>query len=181
MNALPQSGDVRTFPPILARPRRRPAVSGKAVVVLLLAVQLAACGGGGGDDTTADRLAASGEPTAAGRIPATLWGADGLALATPAEARPRDPAAHWSAERYATREQLALERLTAAPYTVILEANDEDAIETALAAAGRLRAFSPDAPRRLGLFVRSGQTALATQLAERLTREQGWLNVFVVY
>jgi hypothetical protein len=124
-------------------------------------------------------MAASHDATALAPLPPTLWRADGLAITTPVEARPADPAARWSAERYASREQLAYEQLTAGPYTVVLDADDDVALEEALEAAKLLRAFRADSAR-LGVFVRSRQPALAARLAERLSREQGWLNVFVV-
>ena len=175
MNACPIRPVARATLPRLPRRGRMAGTLATGTLALLCAAQLVACGGG-----EAGPAASRQETTSASAgLPDPLWRADGLALTTPAAARPQDPAARWSAERYASREQLAFEQLTAAPYTVIFDVDDEAAIEAALEAAARLREFSADSAR-LGVFVRSRQPALAVRLAERLTRELGWLNVFVV-
>lgn len=150
-----------------------------AFMAVLGLAQLTACGGGGDGEGVSIGLPVHQKAIAAEAPPPTLWGADGLALTTPPANRPENPSARWSGERYASREQLAFEQLTASIYTVILEVEDEAAVEAALDAAARLRGFSADSAR-LGVFVRSSRPALAADLAERLTREQGWPNVFVV-
>jgi hypothetical protein len=109
-----------------------------------------------------------------------LWGEDGRARTSLPEDRPADPAARWSGERYATRAQLALQELAAAPYTMVIDADDEAAARQAFELADTMQAHGAS-KQHLGLFVRSRQPALAARLAERLTREQGWANVFVVY
>lgn len=117
---------------------------------------------------------------AAARKPISeLWSADGRARITLPEDWPADTAAHWSGQRYATRAQLDHELITAAPYTLVIDADDEAAVETGLQYADTVNAFA-GGKALLGVFVRSRQPALAARLAERLTAEQGWANVFVV-
>jgi hypothetical protein len=108
-----------------------------------------------------------------------LWNADGRARITLPEDWPADTAAHWSGQRYATRTQLDHEMTTVAPYTLVIDADDEAALETALQYAEAVNTFA-GGKDLLGVFVRSRQPALAARLAERLTAEQGWAHVFVV-
>jgi hypothetical protein len=108
-----------------------------------------------------------------------LWGADGRARITLPEDWPLDTAAHWSGRRYATRAQLDHELTTASPYTLVIDADDEAALESGLQYAETVNMFA-GGKAMLSVFLRSRQPALAARLAERLTAEQGWVNVFVV-
>jgi len=81
--------------------------------------------------------------------------------------------------RHATREQLATEELVAAPYTLVIDADDEAAVESGLQLAETAHTFA-GGKALLGVFVRSRHPALAARLAERLSFEQGWDHVFVV-
>jgi hypothetical protein len=111
-------------------------------------------------------------------LPAPLWSADGRPLASPSHPAARS-AAQWSGQRYATREQLAAEELLAAPYTIVIDADDEAAVESGLHLADTVHTYA-GGKTTLGVFVRSRNPAQAARLAERLTHEQGWANVFVV-
>lgn len=108
-----------------------------------------------------------------------LWGPEGRALETLPEDWPADTAARWSGRRYATRAQLDHERTVAAPYTLVIDADDEAAVESGLQAAEAAHAFG-GGKAQMGVFVRSRVPALAARLAERLTLEGGWSWVFVV-
>lgn len=117
---------------------------------------------------------------AAARKPISeLWSADGRARITLPEDWPADTVAYWSGQRYATRAQLDHELTTASPYTLVIDADDEAAVETGLQYADTVHAFA-GGKALLRVFVRSRQPALAARLAERLTAEQGWAHVFVV-
>src|SRR5512134_2908931 len=87
--------------------------------------------------------------------------------------------AQQTARRYVSREQLAQEELLAAPYTLVIDADDEAALASGLQLAETVHTFA-GSKTQLGIFVRSRDTALAERLADRLTLEQGWQHVFVV-
>jgi hypothetical protein len=148
-----------------------------SALVLGCATQLAACGGGA---TEAGATESQSRPDSArmATAPAPLWNADGSALSSPTSPLTRS-AAQWSGQRYATRDQLAHEELVAAPYTLVIDADDEAAVESGLQLADTVHAYA-GGKTTLGVFVRSRNSALAARLAERLTLEQGWANVFVV-
>ncbi len=134
-----------------------------------------------GETSTGSALTSSTAAAAAApRKPISeLWNADGRARITLPEDWPADTAARWSGRRYATRAQLDHELTTASPYTLVIDADDEAALETGLQYADTVNTFA-GGKALLGVFVRSCQPALAARLAERLTAEQGWVNVFVV-
>jgi len=108
-----------------------------------------------------------------------LWTADGRARITLPEDWPADTAARWSGQRYATRAQLDRELIEALPYTLVIDADDENALQTGLQCAEAVGTFA-GGKDSIGVFVRSRHPAIAARLAERLTAEQGWANVFVV-
>lgn len=81
--------------------------------------------------------------------------------------------------RYATRERVAYEELVAGPYTLVIDADDEAAVESGMQLAETVHTYT-GGKTLLGIFVRSRDLALAVRLAERLTQEQGWEHVFVV-
>jgi hypothetical protein len=144
----------------------------RSALAITCSLELAACGGG------VDALAAETPSSAAATTSAlSLWGADGRprAAADPA-ASTADPE---SGQRYATREQLAFEENVVAPYTLIIDADDEAAVASGLQLADTVHAHA-GGKTLLGVFVRSPQPALAERLAARLAREQGWEHVFVV-
>jgi hypothetical protein len=119
-------------------------------------------------------------PILAPRSLPELWGSDGRARITLPEDWPADPAARWSGQRYATHEQLAHELNAAGPFAVVIDADDAAAVEAGLRYAEQVSAFA-GGKELLGIFVRSRHPALAAHLAERLTAEQGWASVFVVF
>jgi hypothetical protein len=146
------------------------------------ALALSACGG---DTAHAASPSPAGQPlqgaarttTAA---PEPLWHADGSARIAATGKGPAERAYQWSRQRYATREQLAHEELVAAPYTLVIDADDEAAVQSGLALAEAVHTYA-GGKTQFGVFVRSRQPALAARLAERLTHEQGWDHVFVVH
>ncbi|MBI5716851.1 MAG: hypothetical protein HZC37_04095 [Burkholderiales bacterium] len=151
------------------------------LLALACAVLIIACGGSDPEVPVAQQQPVPAEsaevPTTA--LPESLWGAEGRAKGTLPEDRPAYTAAKWSSQRYATRAQLAAEELIAGPYTLVIDADDEAAVESGLQYADAVHTFA-GGRELLGIFVRSRQPALAARLAERLTHEQGWANVFVV-
>jgi hypothetical protein len=145
------------------------------------ALALAACGGdtahAAGPTPAGQPLQGAARTTAA---PESLWKADGSARVAATAQRPAERAYQWSGQRYATREQLAHEELVAAPYTLVIDADDEAAVQSGLVLAEAVHTYA-GGKTQLGVFVRSRQPALAARLAERLTHEQGWDHVFVVH
>ena len=101
------------------------------------------------------------------------------AAAESAESRPVSTAAERTALRYATAERVAIEELIAAPYTLVIDADDEAAVTSGLQLADTVHTFA-GGKTAFGVYVRSRHPALAERLAERLTTEQGWEHVFVV-
>lgn len=187
----------------------RPIGRGLPTALMAIACAAFMCACGGSDAPIGDAAIASGHdmplrastddpdwaPGETPTIPATaiatvattpatkplseLWTADGRARTTLPEDWPADPAARWSGQRYATWAQIDQELAIASAYTLLLDADDANAIETALQYAEAVHTFA-GGKTLLGVFVRSRQPALAARLAERLTVEQGWNNVFVV-
>ena len=148
-----------------------------SALALGCATQLAACGGGATEMRATEsrpRLDSARMATA----PAPLWGAEGRPLMSPTSRQARS-AAQWSGQRYATRDQLAHEELVAGPYTLVIDADDEAAVESGLQLADTVHTYA-GGKTTFGVFVRSSNPALAARLAERLTLEQGWASVFVV-
>jgi hypothetical protein len=183
MNALRTFLVGRAAVPHSPPARHTIAIPAAGWMALLCAAQLAACGGGGSGGssegvtlTLRQHDAAAAEAAAQ---PPTLWRADGLALNTPPAARPSDPRRPLVGRALRDARAAGVRAATGRTVHVVLEVDDEAAVDAALYAAARLREFNADSAR-LGVFVRSRQPAMAARLAERLTREQGWLNVFVV-
>jgi hypothetical protein len=127
-----------------------------SVLIVGGAVQLTACGGG--DPSATDTTAAPGPAIAS----------------TTGSGMARRPA-----PRHATLDQLAMEELLVAPYTLVLDIDDEAAAASALQHVEAVRAFGGN-PSQLGIFVRSPHAALADRLATHLAIEQGFHRVFVV-
>jgi len=158
-----------------------------ATLATAFAVGLTACGGAGAESTASPSDSATlstpeaiAKPAAPAHAePPALWSADGRSRTTPVAQRPADSAAHWPGQRYATQAQLERELLIALPFTMVIDADDEGAVESAMALGETLQTFGSD-KTLLALFVRSRHPALAARLAERLTREQGWANVWVL-
>jgi hypothetical protein len=147
-----------------------------SILAIGCTVHLAACGGG-----ATEARASESRPSDSPRVataPTPLWSADGRPLMSPITAQDRTTAP-WSGHRYATRDQLAHEELMAGPYTLVIHADDEAAVESGLQLADTVHTYA-GGKTTLGVFVRSRNPALAVRLAERLTHEQGWANVFVV-
>jgi len=92
---------------------------------------------------------------------------------------PATGAAQRPARRYATPQRVAIEELVAAPYTLVIDADDEAAVTSGLQLADTVHTFA-GGKSQIGVFVRSRHPALAERLAERLSSEQGWDHVFVV-
>jgi hypothetical protein len=147
-----------------------------SALALGCAAQLAACGGGG----VAEVRATESQPASShsSTVSAPLWSPNGRAMTSPTSPSARS-SAQWSGQRYATREQLAHEELVAGPYTLVIDADDEAAVESGLQLADIVHTHA-GGKATFGVFVRSRHPALAARLAERLTLEQGWANVFVV-
>lgn len=96
-----------------------------------------------------------------------------------AAAAPVAAATQRRALRYATPERVALEELVAAPYTLVIDADDEAAVASGLQLADAVQTYA-GGKAQIAVFARSRQQALAERLAERLAAEQGWDHVFVV-
>jgi hypothetical protein len=120
-------------------------------------LQLAACGGG--------------DPAAAAHLMPMTPTATPAATAAATPQRP--------ALRHATPERVAIEELVAAPYTLVIDADDEAAVASGLRLADTVHTFA-GGKSQMGVFVRSREPALAERLAVRLMLEQGWEHVFVV-
>jgi hypothetical protein len=112
-------------------------------------------------------------------LPNGMWGADGHATDQPGTDRSTGIAAQRSGPRHVSREQLVTEELVAGPYTLVIDADDEAAVDSGLQLAEAVHTFA-GGKTLLGVFVRSRHPALAARLAERLTFEQGWAHVFIV-
>jgi hypothetical protein len=138
-----------------------------------------------GETTGASTARSAGATAATPGAPAAhkplreLWTADGRARITLPEDWPADLAARWSGQRYATRAQLERELIEVLPYTLVIDADDENALHTGLQCAETVSTFA-GGKDTVGVFVRSRHPAIAARLAERLVAEQGWINVFVV-
>ena len=126
-------------------------------LALAASVQLVACGGG--------------DPAAAAHPVPMSTTATPAPAAAAAQQRP--------ALRHATPERVAIEELIAAPYTLVIDADDEAGVDSGLQLADTVHTFA-GGKSEIGVFVRSREPALAERLAERLVREQGWHHVFVV-
>jgi hypothetical protein len=108
-----------------------------------------------------------------------LWNDGGDSRVTPQEDWPADTGAYWSGQRYVTREQFDLELTLAGPYSLVVRADDEAVIASAMQYAESVHTYA-GGKELMGVFVRSRQPALAALVAERLTAEQGRAHVFVV-
>ena len=140
-----------------------------AAIALGCTVQLTACGGDASEaiGQSQPRQAHQDVARTMSVLPNELWDANGRT------------ASKGLRPRHATREQLATEELVAAPYTLVIDADDDAAVESGLQLAETAHTFA-GGKALLGVFVRSRHPALAARLAERLSFEQGWDHVFVV-
>lgn len=138
---------------------------------------LAACGDGAADVCASESQSGPDRASVA-TAPAAPRSADSRPLNSLTSRQARS-AAQWPGQRYVTRDQLAHEELVAGPYTLVVDADGEAAVETGFQLADTVHTYA-GGKSTFSVFVRSPDPALAARLAERLRLEQGWANVFVV-